>query len=140
MSIALAAPEFLASFAQRYTAAWCSQQPERVAGHFSSAGSLRINNGTPAVGRQAIADVARSFMAAFPDLTVTLDRLVTRQDGTEYHWTLTGTNSGPGGAGRHVRISGYEIWRMGRDGLIEESQGYFDTALYQHQLEHGAQE
>ena len=56
--------------------------------------------------------------------------------GTEitYHWTLTGTNTGPGGTGRFVRVSGFERWRFGPDGLIVESKGHFDTADYQRQL------
>lgn len=39
----------------------------------------------------------------------------------EYHWTLEGTNTGPGGTGHKVRISGYEEWKFGPDGLIEDS-------------------
>jgi hypothetical protein len=76
-------------------------------------------------------------MVAFPDLQVLLDRVVPQGDRVEYHWTLTGTNSGPGGTGHRVRIKGYEDWRMGEDGLIVDSQGHFDGEAYQHQLEHG---
>ena len=43
-------------------------------------------------------------------------------------------NTGPGGTGRPVRISGVEQWRIGADGLIEESKGQFDEADYQRQL------
>ena len=34
-----------------------------------------------------------------------------------------------------VRVSGYEQWRIGADGLIAESLGHFDSAEYQHQLD-----
>jgi hypothetical protein len=34
-----------------------------------------------------------------------------------------------------VLISGYEQWRFTDDRLIAESQGYFDPAAYQKQLE-----
>jgi hypothetical protein len=44
----------LLDFAQRYTAAWCSQEPASVAAHYSPAGSLTINDGEPSVGRAAI--------------------------------------------------------------------------------------
>jgi predicted ester cyclase len=54
-----------------------------------------------------------------------------------FHWTLTGTNTGPGGTGKRVRFSGYEVWQIGADGLISESKGHFDTAEYERQLEHG---
>jgi hypothetical protein len=38
-----------------------------------------------------------------------------------------GTNSGPSGTGNHVRISGYEDWRIGPDGLIADSKGHYDA-------------
>jgi len=65
---------------------------------------------------------------------VTMDRLTGVGDRVEYHWTLTGTNTGPGGTGRAVRISGFESWRIGADGLIEESIGSFDADEYQRQI------
>ena len=64
----------LRDFAQRYTTAWNSQEPERVAGFFSPIGSLRVNGSTPAVGRTAIAEIARGFMSSLPDLHLTMDR------------------------------------------------------------------
>jgi steroid delta-isomerase-like uncharacterized protein len=127
----------LRDFAARYTAAWCSQDPESVAAFFSPDGSLRVNDDPPAIGRAAITIVAKSFMTAFPDLKVEMDDLRVQGDEVEYHWTLTGTNSGPNGSGQRVRISGYEKWRKRHDGLITESQGYFDAADYRRQLETG---
>jgi hypothetical protein len=50
-----------------------------------------------------------------------------------------GTHSGPGGSGHRVRISGFEVWRFGADGLIAESRGQFDNNEYQRQLQHGLQ-
>ena len=76
-------------------------------------------------------------MTAFPDLSVVMDDLLLRGDEAEYHWTLTGTNAGLGGTGHKVRISGYEKWQMGRDGLIASSQGHFDAAEYRRQLGQG---
>jgi uncharacterized protein (TIGR02246 family) len=131
-------PEQLRDFAERYTAAWCSQEPERVAAHYAPNGSLTINDGAPSVGRDAITAAARSFMDAFPDMKVLMDDLRLDGDRTEYHWTLVGTNTGPGGTGNAVRISGFEEWTIGDDGLIAASLGHFDEAEYQRQLEHGA--
>ena len=84
-------------------------------------GSLTINDGAPSVGKAAITEAARSFMVAFPDMQVLMDDL--RLDGgrAEYHWTLVGTNTGPGGTGHKVRISGFEDWKIGADGLIAAS-------------------
>ena len=124
----------LNDFAARYTAAWCSQHAASVASFFGEQGSLKINDGAPAVGRDAIAKAAQGFMTAFPDLVVKMDGV--NKSGTDitYHWTLAGTNTGPGGTGKSVKISGSEQWRLGPDGLIAESKGHFDAADYQRQL------
>jgi predicted ester cyclase len=124
----------LSSFAQRYAEAWCSQNPESVAAFFAERGSISINKGPSAVGRAAIAKEAEAFMTTFPDMVVTFDKLESRPDGTAFHWTLTGTNTGPGGTGNKVRISGYELWKIDNDGLIAESKGHFDGAEYERQL------
>src|SRR5271169_5126542 len=100
-------PTQLRDFASRYTAAWCSQDPARVAAFFAPNGTLSVN-GVPAVGRDVITEVARGFMSAFPDMLLTMTDLVGSGDHTTYHWTLNGTNTGPGGTGKRVRVSGHE--------------------------------
>lgn len=127
----------LREFASRYTAAWCSQDAASVAAFFAQGGSLTINGGTPSVGRSAIMEAAQGFMTAFHDLKVYMDDLLEKQGKVIFKWTLEGTNSGLGGAGKRVRISGFEEWRIGNDGLIAESLGNFDAAEYQRQVEHG---
>jgi predicted ester cyclase len=127
----------LDKFAQCYAKAWCSQNPESVAAFFAERSSISINNGPPAVGRAAIAREAQAFMTTFPDMIVTFDKLEPTPNGVEFHWTLTGTNTGPGGTGKRVRISGYELWRIDNDGLVAESKGHFDRAEYERQLKHG---
>ncbi len=124
----------LREFARRYTQAWCSQDPASVAAFYSPNGSLTVNGGDPAVGRGAITEAARGFMTTFPDLQVMMDDLLIRGDRAEYHWTLIGTNTGPGGTGRRVHIGGFEVWKIGVDGLIAESRGSFDGAEYRRQL------
>src|SRR3977135_3400025 len=96
----------LKEFGQRYARAWCSQNPESVAAFFAENGSISINNGPPAVGRAAIAKEAQAFMTTFPDTVVTFDKLEAQPNATAFHWTLTGTNTGSGGTGKRVRISG----------------------------------
>ena len=123
--------------AKRYAAAWSSRDPTTVAEFFARHGSLAINGAAPAVGRPAISDAARGFMTAFPDLRVTMDRLVFCGDRVEFHWTLEGHNTGPGGAGNHVRISGFEQWRFCPDGFIAESQGHFDPEEFARQTGRG---
>jgi len=127
----------ITTFAKRYAEAWCSQNPESVAAFFAENGSLRVNEGPPAVGRAAIAEVAQGFMRDLPDMIVTMDDVTHETDGTKFHWTLTGTNTGLGGTGKRLRISGYELWKIDEDGFIAESRGHFDSAEYERQLKHG---
>ena len=127
----------LTMFAKRYAEAWCSQTPKNVAAFFAENGSLTVNDGPLAVGRAAIAEVAQGFMRDLPDMIVTMDDVTHESDGTKFHWTLTGTNTGPGGTGKHLRISGYELWTFDNDGLIAESKGHFDSAEYERQLKPG---
>src|SRR5436853_6596272 len=94
----------LEGFANRYTAAWCSHDPAAVASFYAENGSLKINEGAPSVGRAAITAAARQFMSTFPDMVVRMDRLDVERQGVNYHWTLIGTNTGPGGNGKAVRI------------------------------------
>ena len=133
--------EKITEFAKRYAEAWCSQDPERVAAFFAENGSLRVNDGPPAVGRAAIAEIACGFMRDFRDMTVTFDKLErSTPDGGRsscdavFHWTLTGTYTGPGGSGKRVRISGDELWKMDKNGLIAQSKGHFDAADYERQI------
>jgi predicted ester cyclase len=130
----------LRGFAERYTAEWCSHDPVSVAAFYTRSGLLSINANAPAEGRKAIAASAGAFMTAFPDLQVVIDDIVTQVDRAVYYWTLSGTNTGPCGARHRVRISGFEVWTIGADGLIAESRGHFDGADYRRRLQHGAQE
>jgi predicted ester cyclase len=111
-----------------------------VAEHYARDGSLTINDGPPSVGRAAITEAARAFMVAFPDMRVLMDDLLMHGDKAEYRWTLVGTNTGPGGTGRRVRISGSEEWSIGGDGLIASSLGHYDQAEYERQLDQGVEE
>jgi len=128
----------LTNFATRYAAAWSSQNPVSLASFYNENGSLTVNGAAPSVGRTAISETARGFMTAFPDMVVKMDRI--SQDGSHaiFRWIWTGTNTGPGGTGKSVRITGHEEWTIGADGLIVESKGHYDEAEYQRQLKSGA--
>lgn len=128
----------LIDLATRYAAAWSGQNPEELASFYTANGSLRVNDGDPAVGRAAIAPKARRFMDAFPDMVVTMDSVRRENGRVIFSWIWTGTNTGPGGTGSSVRITGHEAWVLSADGLIVESEGHYDVAEYQRQLASGA--
>lgn len=124
----------LIAFGNEYANAWSSQKPERVAEFFASDASLQVNDGEPAVGTEAITNVAKGFMDAFPDMIVAMDSLITKSDKTRFYWTLTGTNNVPGGTGNKVNISGFEEWTFSKEGLVQESKGHFNAEEYNRQL------
>ena len=130
----------LTDFGTRYAAAWSSQNPASLASFYNEQGSLAVNGGAPSVGRSAITETARGFMTAFPDMVVKMDEVTRNGSHVIFRWTWTGTNTGPGGTGKPVRINGYEEWTIGADGLIAESKGHYDEAEYQRQLKSGAAE
>jgi hypothetical protein len=123
-------------FAQSYAEAWCTHDPARVADHYAQGGTIAINGGEPA----EITEVAQSFITTFPDIQVFMDDVVFKDEVVELHWTFTGTNTGPGGTGKQVRISGFEEWTLGDDGLVAESNGHYDQVEYDRQLQYGAQQ
>jgi hypothetical protein len=67
-------------------------------------------------------------------MVVRLERVEDENGLVVFHWIWTGTNSGPGGTDRPVRIRGYEEWTMEDDGHIAESKGHYDEVEYQRQL------
>ena len=86
------------------------------------------------MGRKAVESAAQSFMTAYPDLVVKFDRLEPQGDRVLYHWTFTGTNTVPSGTGNRVRISGFEDWKIGSDGLIADSKGHCDAQDWDRQV------
>ncbi|MAP54466.1 DUF1348 family protein [Altibacter sp.] len=124
----------MVEFGQKYTDAWNSKLPEKMASFYAEDGILTVNNGTPAMGRKQIAETAQSYMEAFPDMVLTMDSLVKRNDQYRYYWTFKGTNSGPNGTGNKVEFSGFEEWTMNDDGIIEKSMGTYDSDDYARQL------
>lgn len=121
------------ALATRYAAAWSSQEPERLAAFYAVDGSLRVNDGAPSVGREAVEAKAAVFMSAYPDMVVRLDGLEQQGQVTKFHWHWIGTNTGPGGNGHRIDIRGHEEWTFDEDGLIVSSLGHYDAAEFKRQ-------
>ena len=122
-------------FGQKYTDAWNSKEPGKMASFYAEDGVLAVNNGTPATGRKQIAETAQSYMEAFPDLELSMDSLTEENNTYRYYWTFKGTNTGPNGTGNKVHFSGFEEWTMNDQGLVQKSIGTYDAEVYQKQLE-----
>ncbi len=123
----------LDKFGNRYAKAW-SSDPESVAAFYAEGGSYFINDDAPSVGRKEIADLARAYLTAIPDMQATMDKMVAQPHGAEFHWTITGTSAE---AGKPIRLSGYEVLTFGSDGLITESKDIYDAAEFDRQVKDG---
>ena len=123
--------------ARKYTEAWCSHDPNAVASFYAPDGRIVINDGEPSSGRAEVAAMAKGFYDSFPDLVVRMDSIRTSGTYCVYMRTLEGTNSGPGGTGNRVELSGWEYWRLTDDGLVAESKGHFDAQDFDRQVAGG---
>jgi len=130
-------PADIRTLAEAYTQAWCDRSSEAVASFFEENGSSIINAGTPTVGRPAIAEAMGAFFSDIPDLVLRMDDLRSGGNQAIYLWTLEGTNSGPGGTGNFVRITGWQYWRLSDNLLIIEADGGFDAVEYERQIRQG---
>ena len=128
----------LTDLGTRYAAAWSSRDPALLASFYADDGMLKVNAGPPSVGRAAVTATARAYMTAFPDMVVKMTRMSQEEGHPVFHWLWTGTNTGPGGTGKSVRLTGYEEWTLDAHGRIVESKGHYDEAEYQRQLKAGA--
>lgn len=124
----------LDSFGEQYARAWSSQRPDAVATMFADDGWIAINEDPPARGREAVEDVARGFMKGFPDLDVRCVRMALENGELRWHWTMRGTNTGPGGTGKPILISGYEALVLDDNGRIVSAHGHFDQDDWDRQL------
>jgi nuclear transport factor 2 (NTF2) superfamily protein len=124
----------MVEFGENYTEAWNSRKPEKMASFYAENGTLVVNNGRPAKGRQQLAETARSYMEAFPDLQLRMDSMVDGPGTYKYHWTFKGTNTGPGGTGNKVYFNGFEEWTMNKERLIQKSIGSYNAEEYNRQV------
>jgi hypothetical protein len=90
--------------ALRDLSGWSSQNAASLASFYAENGSLTVNASAPSVGRAAITATAQGYIAAFPDM-VRMDQVSQEDSHAIFRWIWTGTNTGPGGTGKSVRIS-----------------------------------
>jgi steroid delta-isomerase-like uncharacterized protein len=88
-------------------------------------------------GPQAVAEIARMFRSAFPDLTITIDELVAEGDKVCARATTRGTHRGTifgvAATGRPVTMTGLTMVRI-VDGRLVESWVKNDVAGLMRQL------
>ena len=114
-----------------YAAAWSSNSPANVAGHYSQEATVEINGSAALTGRKAIAQqYAAPFFRDFPACTVLMHDF--RLAGS--HALFTGMLVCDLGADRSVRLLGWEEWTLHENGQIVQSLVWFDQKEYDRQV------
>ena len=79
-------------------------------------------------------ELVTNFLIGFPDLNVTVEELIIKDDMIIDRWIVTGTNTGPQGeyppTGKKIRYEGMSINHV-VDGEFVETRSYYDqTTIY----------
>jgi steroid delta-isomerase-like uncharacterized protein len=81
-------------------------------------------------GPDAVAASVRTFHAAFPDFSISVDDLIAADDKVVWRYTMGGTHAGPflgvDGTGRRVSTTGITIFRLA-GGMLREGWINFDA-------------
>lgn len=107
--------------AETYLAMLNSHDPDAV-DRFVAVGYIN-HNAFVGDGREANRAFWAAFFAAFPDLTATMDDLVTAGDRVVGRFTYRGTHRGPllgiPPTGRPIEMRSIDIWRVAGDEFAE---------------------
>lgn len=117
-----------------YAKAWSSHSPNAVAAFFAADGKIQINKGDVLIGRPAVAQMAASFYADFPDLIVRCDDVRFAGSHVLFAWTLEGHHAS---TKNFVKVGGWEEWELDEDLRVKSSLGWFDTDEYEKQIANG---
>ncbi|MEX0319652.1 MULTISPECIES: nuclear transport factor 2 family protein [unclassified Ruegeria] len=127
--------DILHNLARDYALAWCSGNPQEVAGFYTRDGQIAVNHGEAQTGHAAVAELARDLHATFPDLDMSCDMMRKAGDHAIFVWTFEGHHSE---TKNHVVMRGWEEWELGPDYKVLSSRIWFDPAEYQRQIDRPA--
>ncbi len=97
----------------------------------------------PLRGESGVRKDAENTFKSFPDVRVTILRIISSGDTVAVEWRFEGTNTGPlimpdgttmPATNRHVTLQGAGFWRVDQQGRIQEEHRYSDTASFMQQI------
>ncbi|MGY1784730.1 ester cyclase [Geodermatophilus sp. SYSU D00698] len=127
-----------AELAERYLRGWQDHDGDAVAATFADDGVYTDPSLPEPLPKGAVAGFVSGFLAAFPDLTLTVEDVVGEGSRAYVRWRLQGTNSGvlpglPAPTQRRCDVPGVDLIEVGPDG-ITRVVGYFDQKGFFEQL------
>jgi steroid delta-isomerase-like uncharacterized protein len=130
-----AAPDYAAQYDPAIDAifdAWNSKQYDQLDGVLA-ADFTRIAPDQNADGPEGLKAFMAQTHATYPDFALTSNQRAYAPGVAFVEWTATGTDSGEGGSGNPIEVSGATMLRFA-DGKITREIAYFDTATLMRQV------
>jgi len=127
-------PGDLKSFGKKYAEAWSSHNPDNVLALHSETSRLSVNDGEPAIGKQAIRKIVQGFIESYPDLHIQVNDVVEKQNKIIFYCNVIATNSGPGGTGNKINMEVQEFWTFDENCKFIEINAYDDQEKFARHL------
>jgi len=130
-----AAPDYAAEYGPAIDAifeAWNMKQYDQL-DSVLAADFRRIAPDQNADGPEGLQAFMAQTHAAYPDFAITANQRAYAPGVAFVEWTATGTDSGEGGSGNPIEVSGATMMRFA-DGKITHEIAYFDTATLMRQV------
>jgi hypothetical protein len=117
--------------AESHCASWTSLSPDAAADRYATSTSFAMNGGEPMTTRAEIAEMAKGFMANFPDLVLSCDTVLVADHHMIYAWTFKGHHRETKNL---IRFSGWEEWDLDSNLNVTRSLGWYDVEDYERQV------
>lgn len=116
---------------------WDHHDPDAITGFLGPGYVRHLSPTLPPIGRREQIDRLRSFGAAFPDVSITLEDVLARGDRLAFRSTMRGTHQGEflglEATGRRIEVNLLDLWRI-EGGMVVEQWGGPDTYDLMRQL------
>jgi len=117
-------PDAAKEVVRRFVEAFNQKDPERLSREFSDDYVLDFPGGPRGKGIEGIKQATTGFIAAFPDLTFTVEDLVSSGGWVVWRWNMTGTHRGNLGpfqaSGKPVHLSGISLICVRGGKIVED--------------------
>jgi steroid delta-isomerase-like uncharacterized protein len=122
----------------RQAEAWNAHDSQAIARFYAEDATLHDAGGQTATGRAAIAERARLYLDAFPDMRLEVGPIEVDGNTCTMEWTARGTHGGSLAGmpptGRAVVVEGCDVAQFGEDSLIHSETDYWNEAAMMRQL------
>lgn len=117
---------------------WNNKELSSLDIYFADQFIRRVNNAEIAAGKIELSANIQVSFTGFPDLTLSIDNIVSYDDLVIMHWTIIGTNTGVFGespaTGKKIKINGVTHIKFDKEGKIIYEDVFYNELLLLQQL------